>query len=107
MRWFRTALPATAFFVLLFSAAGVGYWFGTQRAGAGASKSTSVYTCSMHPQVRQARLGSTSRGGCLPSLGRPKVRVRLVAQRFDSETTSDRDAGGTACCRSGGSSEPL
>ena len=53
MRWFRTALPATAFFVLLSSAAGVGYWFGTQRAGAGASKSTSVYTCSMHPQVRQ------------------------------------------------------
>lgn len=53
MRWLRAVLPATAFFLLLSAAAGVGYWFGTQRAGGAASKSTSVYTCSMHPQVRQ------------------------------------------------------
>jgi len=68
MRWFRAVLPATAFFVLLFSAAGVGYWFGTQRAGGGASKSTSVYTCSMHPQVRQDGPGTLILPRCVGAL---------------------------------------
>ncbi len=52
MGFFRSVLPATAFFVLLAAAAGIGYWFGTQ-ASASATQSDKVYTCSMHPQVRK------------------------------------------------------
>lgn len=51
---FRSALPAIAFFLLLGAALGVGYWFGTHvGGGVGGAAVGKVYTCSMHPQVRQ------------------------------------------------------
>jgi Cu(I)/Ag(I) efflux system membrane fusion protein len=53
MSFFRRSLPAAAFFVLLATVAGAGYFLGTQSAGAGAAAGDKVYTCSMHPQVRQ------------------------------------------------------
>lgn len=48
----RSFLPALAFFVLLAAAVGVGYWLGRQ-APAAAAGAAQVFTCSMHPQVRQ------------------------------------------------------
>lgn len=57
MKWLRSAVPATAFFLLLAAAAAAGYWFGRSRAGAAGTETATVYTCSMHRQVRQDRPG--------------------------------------------------
>jgi Cu(I)/Ag(I) efflux system membrane fusion protein len=47
------AMPAVAFFVLLFGTAEIAYHTGTQNGGGGGGASTQTFTCSMHPQVRQ------------------------------------------------------
>ncbi|MGE3172785.1 MAG: efflux RND transporter periplasmic adaptor subunit [Planctomycetota bacterium] len=48
-----SSLPAIAFFLLLFAAAEVAFRVGRAQGGGAAGASSAVYTCSMHPQVRQ------------------------------------------------------
>jgi len=49
MSLFRSSLPALAFFLLLGGAAAAGYFVGASRTVA----DTRIFTCSMHPEVRQ------------------------------------------------------
>jgi multidrug efflux pump subunit AcrA (membrane-fusion protein) len=49
MGWFRSAVPAVVFFALLGGAAAAGFFLGAARTVV----DTRIFTCSMHPQVRQ------------------------------------------------------
>jgi multidrug efflux pump subunit AcrA (membrane-fusion protein) len=60
MRLFRfliASLPAFAFFGLLAAAAAIGFHFGTQHTPNHEHVGEDLYTCSMHPQVRQTGPG--------------------------------------------------
>lgn len=52
-RWLVGALPAIAFFALLAGAAELAYQVGVRAGGGRGSAAGQLYTCSMHPQVRQ------------------------------------------------------
>ncbi len=57
-RWLERALPATAFFLVLYGASEAAFRVGRSRGSRGAAAaSDTVYTCSMHPQVRQNEPG--------------------------------------------------
>jgi len=110
MSLFRSSLPALAFFALLGGAAAAGYFLGASRTVV----DTRIFTCGMHPEVRQRGPGRCPKCGMElvpvdsvpkdegPAIAIDPVLVQNMGVRVQTPraASSRRISGWSARCRS-------